>query len=179
MRSNLSSSEIAILRQAQDKQPQEEHLRLAKTLILYGCPNSCPKVSFELLAPIFLYDWITGIYRLCRPRLQPPTSRPQSWAANGSTSDKIFTWTAGRISTSLSEYQDMISQSQSSMEGLISMLAIVQKNLPGILNGAVLVFSAFFLWLLAAQVVILTQGLELYRGTADRLESAPSETGEA
>ena len=31
--------------------------------------------------------------------------------------------------------------------------------------------TLFFAWLLAAQVVILSQGRELYRGTADRMES--------
>lgn len=78
----------------------------------------------------------------------------------------------GLISDSLGEYQSMISQSQSSMENLISMLTNIQNNLPGILNGAAGAFSLFFLWLLAAQVVILSQGLELYRGMAGRMESA-------
>lgn len=77
----------------------------------------------------------------------------------------------GLISNSLSEYQAMISQSQSSMENMTSMLTNIQDNLPSILNGVAMVFSLFFLWLLAAQVVILSQGLELYRGTAGSMES--------
>ena len=32
---------------------------------------------------------------------------------------------------------------------------------------------SFFVWLLAAQVVILSQGWELYQGTAGRIESQP------
>jgi hypothetical protein len=38
-----------------------------------------------------------------------------------------------------------------------------------------LVLSLFFLWLLAAQVVILSQGWELYQGTAGRMEGAAPE----
>lgn len=75
------------------------------------------------------------------------------------------------ISKSLSEYETMIVQSQSSMENLKSMLTNIQNNLANILKGVVMVFSLFFLWLLAAQVVILSQGWELYQGTAGRIES--------
>jgi hypothetical protein len=74
------------------------------------------------------------------------------------------------ISGSLGEYQAMISQSQSSMDGVIAILTSMRSNLTNILNGVVTVFSLFFLWLLAAQVVILSQGWELYQGTADRME---------
>lgn len=76
----------------------------------------------------------------------------------------------GLISTSLAEYEKMIIQSQSSMDNLTSILTSIRSNLPTILNGVVIVFSLFFLWLLAAQVVILSQGWELYQGTADRME---------
>jgi flagellin-like hook-associated protein FlgL len=75
------------------------------------------------------------------------------------------------ISESLSEYEAMITQSQTSMGSLSSMLTNVQKNLPTILNGAATVMSLFFLWLLATQVVILSQGWELFQGTAGRMES--------
>jgi len=34
----------------------------------------------------------------------------------------------------------------------------------------VIVLSVFFLWLLAAQIVILSQGWELFQGTADRMK---------
>jgi uncharacterized phage infection (PIP) family protein YhgE len=77
----------------------------------------------------------------------------------------------GLISGSLREYQTMIGQSQASMESLRSMLTSVQDNLSTILNGIAIVLSLFFLWLLAAQVVILSQGWELYQGTAGRMES--------
>ncbi len=80
----------------------------------------------------------------------------------------------GLISKSLSEYQAMITQSQSSMENLISILTNIRNNLTSILNGVAMAFSLFFLWLLIAQVVILTQGWELYQGTASRMESSES-----
>lgn len=78
-----------------------------------------------------------------------------------------------RISSSLSQYEELIVESQSSMEELTSLLTNVQDNLAAILNGAAIVLTMFFGWLLAAQVVILSQGWELYRGTADRLEGEP------
>ena len=75
------------------------------------------------------------------------------------------------ISESLSEYEAMVDQSQSSMDDLKSLLTNIQGNLTNILNGVAIVMSLFLLWLLAAQVVILSQGWELYQGTADRMES--------
>ena len=42
----------------------------------------------------------------------------------------------------------------------------MKRLLPAPLLSATL----FLVWLLAAQVVILSQGWELYQGTADRLE---------
>jgi len=73
------------------------------------------------------------------------------------------------ISSSLSEYEAMIVQSQSSMDELRAILSATQDNLPTILNGVAIGLSLFFVWLLAAQVVIFSQGLELYRGTAERM----------
>lgn len=81
----------------------------------------------------------------------------------------------GLISKSLSEYEAMVIQSQSSMGNLVSILTSIQSNLTNILNGATIVLSLFFLWLLAAQVVILSQGWELYQGTADRMEGDVAE----
>jgi hypothetical protein len=75
------------------------------------------------------------------------------------------------ISSSLGDYQKMIIQSRSSVDNLASILTGVQNNLGTILNGVAIVLSLFFAWLLAAQVVILSQGWELYRGTADRMEN--------
>jgi uncharacterized coiled-coil protein SlyX len=77
----------------------------------------------------------------------------------------------GFISSSLSEYQKMINQSQSSMDNLTSILTNIQSNMATILKWVVIVLSLFFVWLLAAQIVILSQGWELYQGTADRMES--------
>jgi hypothetical protein len=77
----------------------------------------------------------------------------------------------GLISSSLSEYDRMIIESQSSMDDLTSILKSIQSNLDNILNWVGIALSLFFAWLLAAQVVILSQGWELYQGTADRMAS--------
>lgn len=74
------------------------------------------------------------------------------------------------ISQSLGEYEAMIAQSQSSMGELAPMLTNVQNNLEPIVNGAALVLTLFLLWLLAIQIVIFSQGWELYQGTAGRME---------
>lgn len=82
------------------------------------------------------------------------------------------------IAGSLGEYETMVSQSQSSMDNLLGMLNNFQSNLTVILNVAASLLSLFFLWLLAAQVVIFSQGWELYQGTADymgREDSSPSD----
>lgn len=85
------------------------------------------------------------------------------------------------ISTSLGEYQSMVNQSRSSLDDLGSMLTNIDDNLERILNVVAIAFSAFFFWLLVAQVVIFSQGWELFQGTAGRMggspaEEAPSET---
>jgi hypothetical protein len=74
------------------------------------------------------------------------------------------------VSSSLSEYETMVGQSKASMGSLTSMLSGLQKNLGAILNWAALGLTLFFVWLLAAQVVILSQGWEIYHGTADRMK---------
>jgi hypothetical protein len=79
------------------------------------------------------------------------------------------------ISSSLGEYKSMVSQSRSSMDNLTALLTNIQNNLDTILNGVAIAFSTFFFWLLVAQVVILSQGWELYQGTAGRMEGAPVE----
>jgi methyl-accepting chemotaxis protein len=79
------------------------------------------------------------------------------------------------ISGSLSEYKDMVAQSQSSMENLRSVLTDFRANLTGILNGVAIGLTLALLWLLAAQVVILSQGWELYQGTAGRLDGGAGE----
>jgi methyl-accepting chemotaxis protein len=76
----------------------------------------------------------------------------------------------GLISSSLTEYQNMVIQSQSSMDNLSTMLTNVKNNLAKIIDAVVIIFTLLLLWFLATQVVILTQGWELYQGTADRME---------
>ena len=80
------------------------------------------------------------------------------------------------ISQNLGEYDAMLAQSEASLGNLAPTLAGIQANLPGILNGAALALTLFFLWLLAIQVVVLSQGWELFQGTAGRMEGGP--TGE-
>jgi hypothetical protein len=52
------------------------------------------------------------------------------------------------------------------------MMTNLQTNLANILNAVAAVFSLFFIWLLIAQVVIFSQGWELFQGTAGRMEGA-------
>jgi uncharacterized phage infection (PIP) family protein YhgE len=77
------------------------------------------------------------------------------------------------ISSSLGQYRDMISRSESSMTSLQSILTTVQNNSSRIITGATIALALFLFWLLAAQIVIFSQGLELYRGTAGHMEGGP------
>lgn len=79
------------------------------------------------------------------------------------------------ISASLGDYQTMVNQSRSSMDDLATMLSNINDNLSRILNITAIAFSAFFFWLLVAQVVIFSQGWELFQGTAGRMEATPAE----
>lgn len=90
----------------------------------------------------------------------------------GSIQENLITMaeSVGLISSSLSEYERMVIQSQSSMDEVTTILKDIQSNLPTILNWVVIALTLFFVWLLVAQIVILSQGLELYRGTANRME---------
>ena len=74
------------------------------------------------------------------------------------------------ISNSLAEYQSMIGQSKASMENIKTMLTNFQNNLGQILNIVSIVFVLLLVWLMAAQVVIFSQGWELFQGTAGRME---------
>lgn len=80
------------------------------------------------------------------------------------------------ISDSLREYQTMIGQSQSSVDSLKGMLASAQNNLDRYMNGVTVVLYLLLFWMLAVQVVIFSQGWELFQGTASRMESVPVET---
>ena len=84
----------------------------------------------------------------------------------------------GLISKSLGGYETMVIQSQSSLANLATMLTDIQDNLTTILNWVAILLSVFLLWLLAAQVVILSQGWELYQGTAGRMEGSAAEQQE-
>ena len=79
------------------------------------------------------------------------------------------------ISKALGEYQAMIGQSQASMKSLTDTLINIQNNLPNILNGVATGLSLFLVWLLVTQVVIFSQGWELFQGTAGRMEGGPQE----
>jgi methyl-accepting chemotaxis protein len=75
------------------------------------------------------------------------------------------------ISTSLEQYRTMIGESRTSMDQLQTMLTGVQDNLDRSLNITAAVFIVFLLWLLAAQVVIFSQGWELFNGTSGRMDT--------
>jgi peptidoglycan hydrolase CwlO-like protein len=79
------------------------------------------------------------------------------------------------ISQSISEYEKMIGQSQTSVGNLAPMLTNMKNNLTRTVDGAMLVLTLFLLWLLAIQVVVLTQGWELFQGTAGRMEGGKIE----
>lgn len=74
------------------------------------------------------------------------------------------------ISASLSEYEGIVTQSQPTMDELAVILTNIRTNLPTLLNRVAIVLTLFLIWFLAAQVVILSQGWELYQGTANRME---------
>lgn len=113
-----------------------------------------------------------------------PTTFVEMSADLSTTDDKLaaveeslitMSGSVGQISSSLGEYETMVVQSRSSMDNLTSILASIEDNLPAILNIGAIALSLFFAWLLAAQVVILSQGWELYQGTADRMASHEAE----
>jgi hypothetical protein len=79
------------------------------------------------------------------------------------------------ISNSLGEYEVMVAQSQTSMANLEPILMGIQENLTPIVNGTAIGLTLFLLWLLAIQVVVFTQGWELYQGTAGRMEGGDDE----
>lgn len=79
------------------------------------------------------------------------------------------------ISASLRQYQAMLDESYQSMNGLKSMLGYLQDNNATILNVTTVALGLFLLWFLAAQVVIFSQGYELFRGTAGRMEGGAPE----
>jgi hypothetical protein len=83
------------------------------------------------------------------------------------------------ISTSLSQYQDMIGQSKTSLENINGILTNLDGNVDRILNYATLGLGLFFFWLLATQIVIFSQGLELFHGTATRMEAPTPEPAAA
>ena len=80
------------------------------------------------------------------------------------------------ISGSIGEYERMVAQSQASMADLQPVLASIQNSLTPVVDGAALGLTLFFLWLLAIQVVVFSQGWELYQGTAGRMEDGLDET---
>jgi methyl-accepting chemotaxis protein len=75
-----------------------------------------------------------------------------------------------QISASLGEYQKMLAESQKSMEATQEIVQNIEENLDTILFAIGAILTLFFLWLLIAQVVILTQGYELFQGTANKME---------
>lgn len=84
------------------------------------------------------------------------------------------------ISTSLEDYELMIGDSLAAMDNLSVTLTNLQNNSNRIINLATIVLGLFLVWLLATQVVIFSQGWELFHGTAGRMSGGTtSEVEEA
>ncbi len=75
------------------------------------------------------------------------------------------------IAKGLNEYQVMIKDSQTSMGDLLVLLTTLKQNFNNIFNIIMIALTLFFLWMLATQVVIFSQGWELFQGTASRMET--------
>jgi uncharacterized phage infection (PIP) family protein YhgE len=75
------------------------------------------------------------------------------------------------IAKGLNEYQVMINDSQTSMGDLLALLTTLKQNFNKITNIIMISLTLFFLWMLATQVVIFSQGWELFQGTAGRMET--------
>jgi len=82
----------------------------------------------------------------------------------------------GLISISLIEYKAMIANSQAGMDNLETLLTNLQSDLGSIINISTIILWLFFLWMLAAQVVVFSQGWELYHGTAGQMSGGKGET---
>jgi hypothetical protein len=82
------------------------------------------------------------------------------------------------ISGNLGQYQTMISESQASLDNLKGILTKIDRNLDTYLSVAAVVLVLFFVWLLVTQVVIFSQGWELFQGTAGRMESGAVKAAE-
>lgn len=71
------------------------------------------------------------------------------------------------IPDSLNQYQNMIIESKKSTDNLKSMLTGFQINLDDIILIATIALVLVVLWLFAFEVVIISQGWEIYHGSAN------------
>lgn len=94
------------------------------------------------------------------------------------TSLSTMATSVSSISASLEQYRAMVANSQSSMDNLQKTLQNLQANLSSILNTVALGVSLLLVWLLFAQIVILSQGYELFMGTAGRMEGGAAQPAE-
>ena len=69
----------------------------------------------------------------------------------------------------------MIKESKKSTDNLNLMLTEFKEKISKIMNITFIVLLLFFLWLLAAQIVILSQGWELFQGTTNQLDNGRKE----
>jgi uncharacterized phage infection (PIP) family protein YhgE len=88
---------------------------------------------------------------------------------------KLMAQNVSLISDNLGQYQTVIKESTTSTENLEGLLSNFRNNMPRIMNIATIILVLFFLWLLAAQAVIFSQGYELFHGTAGSMASDLSE----
>jgi len=72
----------------------------------------------------------------------------------------------GEIADSLEEYDAVIEQYIDTIDTLLTSLETLQDNLTTIFTFLAIFLSIFFLWMILAQVGLLTQGIELWHGEA-------------
>ena len=72
----------------------------------------------------------------------------------------------GEIALSLSEYDAVVTKYIDTIDTLQANLDKLQSNLATILTGLAISLSIFFLWMILAQVGLLTQGIGLWQGQA-------------
>jgi DNA repair ATPase RecN len=78
------------------------------------------------------------------------------------------------IAEGFRDYKSIVKDSISSLEQMKTMLENAKEHSPRTINWITVVLALFFLWLIAAQVVIFSQGWELFHGAANRIDGPNS-----
>ena len=70
----------------------------------------------------------------------------------------------GEISSSLEQYNAVFQQYLDTIDQVMTRLESLEQNLPAIITFLAVALTIFFLWMILAQVGLLTQGLDLWKG---------------